>query len=123
SYPAAPRGDVVDDYQGVKVADPYRWMESIDSPETQAWIAAERKLTAGALAQMPERDAIRARLTKLWNYPRFGLPGKAGGHYFFTKNDGLQNQSVLYVQDSLASAPRVLIDPNTLSKDGTVALG
>jgi len=123
NYPAAPRGDVVDDYHGTKVADPYRWMEATDSPETQAWIAAERALTAQALAQMPERDAIRKRLTQLWNYPRFSLPGKHGGHYFFTKNDGLQNQSVLYVQDTLASPPRVLIDPNGLSTDGTVALG
>jgi prolyl oligopeptidase len=123
TYPAAPRGDVVDDYHGTKVADPYRWMESIDSPATQAWIAAERALTDGVLAQMPKRDAIRARLTQLWNYPRFSLPGKEGGHYFFSKNDGLQNQSVLYVQDSLANPPRVLIDPNTLSADGAVALG
>jgi prolyl oligopeptidase len=123
TYPAAPRGDVVDDYHGIKVADPYRWMEATDSPETRAWIAAERALTASALAQMPERNAIRARLTALWNYPRFSLPFKRGGHYFFTKNDGLQNQSVLYVQDSLASPPRVLIDPNTLSAEGTVALG
>ena len=97
TYPAAPRGDVVDDYHGTKIADPYRWMEAIDSPETKAWIAAERALTAQALAQMPERAAIRARLTQLWNFPRFSLPGKEGGHYFFTKNDGLQNQSVLYV--------------------------
>jgi len=123
TYPAAPRGDVVDDYHGTKVADPYRWMEAIDSPETKAWIAAERALTAQALAQMPERAAIRARLTQLWNFPRFSLPGKEGGHYFFTKNDGLQNQSVLYVQDALTSPPRVLLDPNTLSKEGTVALG
>jgi len=123
TYPAAPRGDVVDDYHGMKVADPYRWMEATDSPETKAWIAAERALTASALAQMPERNAIRARLTALWNYPRFSLPFKRGGHYFFTKNDGLQNQSVLYVQDSLSSPPRVLIDPNTLSAEGTVALG
>ncbi len=123
TYPAAPRGDVVDDYHGIKVADPYRWMEATDSPETKAWIAAERALTASALAQMPERAAIRARLTALWNYPRFSLPFKRGGHYFFSKNDGLQNQSVLYVQDSLASPPRVLIDPNTLSAEGTVALG
>ncbi len=122
-YPAAVRGNVVDDYHGTKVADPYRWMESIDSPEVKAWIAAERELTAEALAQMPERAAIRARLTQLWNFPRLGLPGKQGGHYFFSKNDGLQNQSVLYVQDSLAGASRVLIDPNALSTDGTVALG
>ncbi|RFC51274.1 MAG: prolyl oligopeptidase, partial [Verrucomicrobia bacterium] len=124
TYPAASRGDVVDIYPGgAKVADPYRWMEAIDSPETQAWIAGERAVTASALARMPERGAIRARLTQLWNYPRFSLPGKRGGRYFFTKNDGLQNQSVLYVQDTLASPPRVLIDPNTLSKEGTVALG
>lgn len=122
-YPVARRGDQVDDYHGVKVADPYRWMEEIDAPETRAWVAAERALTGAALAAMPERAAIRARLTELWNYPRFGLPFKKGGHYFFTKNDGLQNQSVLYVQDSLASAPRVLIDPNALSTEGTVALG
>ncbi|HVU25948.1 MAG TPA: prolyl oligopeptidase family serine peptidase [Opitutus sp.] len=122
-YPAARRGDHVDDYHGVKVADPYRWMEDIDAPETQAWIAAERQSTASALAQMPERDAIRARLTALWNYPRFGLPFKEGGHTFFTRNDGLQNQSVLCVQDGPAAEPRVLIDPNMLAKDGTLALG
>ena len=123
NYPAAPRGDHVDDYFGTKVADPYRWMEEIDSPATKAWIAAERALTAATLAQMPEREAVRTRLTQLWNFPRFSLPVKKGGHYFFTKNDGLQNQSVLYVQDSLAAPPRALIDPNTLSTEGTVALG
>ena len=123
TYPAAPRGDVVDDYHGAKVADPYRWMEATDSPETKAWITAERALTDSALAQMPERTAIRARLTALWNFPRFSLPSKRGGHYFFSKNNGLQNQSVLYVQDTLTSPPRVLIDPNTLSTEGTVALG
>ncbi|MBS0630923.1 MAG: S9 family peptidase [Verrucomicrobia bacterium] len=123
TYPAAPRGDHVDDYHGTKVADPYRWMESIDSPETKAWVAAERALTNAELAKIPERAAIRARLTQLWNFSRFSLPSKRGGHYFFSKNDGLQNQSVLYVQDSLAATPRVLIDPNTLSTDGTVALG
>lgn len=122
NYPAAPRGDQVDDYFGTKVADPYRWMEDIDSARTQAWIAAEHDFAAAALTQMPERAVVRARLTELWNYPRFGLPFKRGGHYFFTKNDGLQNQAVLYVQETLASVPRVLIDPNTLSTDGTVAL-
>ena len=123
NYPAAPRGDVVDVYHGTPVADPYRWLEATEAPATRAWIAAQRELTAGALAQMPERAAIRARLTALWNTPRFSLPEKRGGHYFFAKNDGLQNQSVLYVQDTLASPPRVLLDPNTLSADGTVALG
>jgi prolyl oligopeptidase len=123
TYPAAPRGDHVDDYHGTKVADPYRWMEDIDSPATAAWVAAQRELTAAELAKIPERAAIRARLTQLWNFSRFSLPVKRGGHYFFSKNDGLQNQSVLYVQDSLAAEPRVLIDPNTLSADGTVALG
>lgn len=123
NYPAAPRGDHVDTYHGTAVADPYRWMEEIDSPATQAWIAGERALTAEALAQIPERTAIRSRLTELWNYARFSLPTKKGGHYFFSKNDGLQNQSVLYVQDTLTSPARVLIDPNTLSADGTVALG
>ncbi|HWA86478.1 MAG TPA: hypothetical protein VG710_09670, partial [Opitutus sp.] len=123
NYPAARRSDHVDDYHGVNVADPYRWMEDIDSPETQAWITAERKLTNETLAEMPERNVIRARLKALWNFPHFGLPFKEGGHTFFTKNDGLQNQAVLCVQDEAASEPRVLIDPNALASDGTVALG
>lgn len=122
-YPAARRSSHVDNYFGTKVADPYRWMEDIDSPKTRAWVAAERALTARELAKIPERTAVRARLTALWNYPRFGLPRHEGGHYFFAKNDGLQNQSVVYVQDSLSAPVRVLIDPNTLSADGTVALG
>lgn len=122
-YPAAARGDHVDDYFGTKVADPYRWMEDIDAPATKAWIAAERRLTDAQLAQMPERETIRKRLTARWNFARFGLPLKKGGRYFFTKNDGLQNQAVLYAQDALDGAPRALIDPNTLSPDGTVALG
>jgi prolyl oligopeptidase len=122
NYPAALRSEHVDDYHGTKVADPYRWMEELDSPETRAWIAAERQLTSDALAKIPERAAIRARLTQLWNYPKFGLPTKRGGHYFFTKNDGLQNQSALYVQDTLTAPPRVLVDPNRLSTEGTVAL-
>jgi prolyl oligopeptidase len=121
-YPQARRSDHVDDYFGEKVPDPYRWMEDIDSPETAAWVAAERAYTAGALAAMPERGALRSRLRQLWDYPRFGLPTKRGGRMFFTRNDGLQNQSVLYVADGPAGEPRALIDPNALSSEGTVAV-
>jgi prolyl oligopeptidase len=121
-YPAARRSEQVDDYFGEKVADPYRWMEQIDSPETAAWVAAERASTAAALEQVPERVAIRSRLKALWNYPKFGLPQKRGSRLFYSKNDGLQNQSVRYVVDGPGSAPRALIDPNTLSSDGTVAV-
>jgi prolyl oligopeptidase len=122
-YPAARRGDQVDDYFGTKVTDPYRWLEDVDSPESRAWIEAENALTFDYLGRIPERDAIRHRLTALWNYARYGTPFKKRGQYFFFKNDGLQNQSVLYHQQTLAADPAVLIDPNTLSADGTVALG
>jgi prolyl oligopeptidase len=121
-YPDARRGGQVDDYFGEKVADPYRWMEQIDSPETAAWIAAERASTAAALAKMPERAPLRSRLKALWNYPRFGLPQKRGARMFYTKNEGLQNQAVLYVVDGPGSEPRALVDPNTLSSEGTVAV-
>lgn len=122
NYPPATRGSVVDDYHGAKVADPYRWLEDLDSPQTQAWVEAQNELTHGFLAKLPQRAWLRERLTTLWNYPRYGLPGKEAGRYFFSKNDGLQNQSVLYVQETLADEPKVLLDPNTLSADGTVAL-
>ena len=123
SYPAARRSEQVDDYHGTKVADPYRWLEDLDSAETRAWVAAENKLTFDYLNQIPERAAIKARLTKLWNYERYGIPHKEGERYFYTKNDGLQNQSVLYTVNSLdAQEARVLLDPNKLSSDGTVAL-
>ncbi len=121
-YPPARKGDVVDDYHGTKVPDPYRWLEDPDSPETRAWIEAENRLTAGYLAQIPQRDAIRKRLTELWNYPKYGTPFHKAGRYFFFKNDGLQNQSVLYKQASLSADPETLLDPNLLSEDGTVAL-
>lgn len=121
-YPQARKGDTVDDYHGTRVADPYRWLEDVDSDETRRWVEAENALTFSYLDEIPERDAIRARLTSLWDYPKYGAPFKKGGRYFFFKNDGLQNQSVLYVQASLAGTPAVLIDPNTLSEDGTVAL-
>lgn len=121
-YPPARRGDTVDVLHGQKVADPYRWMEELDAPETRAWVLAENRLTESWLAQVPERAALRERLTTLWNYERYDVPWQAGGRYFYTRNDGLQNQSVLYVADSLEGAPRVLLDPNALRADGTVAL-
>ncbi|PYS92139.1 MAG: S9 family peptidase [Acidobacteria bacterium] len=122
AYPVAHKTEVVDDFNGTKVADPYRWLEDLDSPETKSWVEAENKLTFDYLNQIPERAAIKTRLTKLWNYERYGVPFKEGGRYFYTKNDGLQNQSVLYTADKLDAAPRVLLDPNKLSTDGTVAL-
>jgi prolyl oligopeptidase len=122
SYPVAKTVDQVDDYHGVKVADPYRWLEDTDSTDTRAWIESENKLTFGYLEQIPYRKAIHDRLMKLWNYERYGIPEKQGGRYFYQHNTGLQNQSVLYVAESLTAEPRLLLDPNTLSTDGTVAL-
>jgi prolyl oligopeptidase len=121
-YPKAKTVDQVDDYHGVKVADPYRWLEDTDSVETHDWVEAENKLTFSYLDQIPYRGAIRERLLKLWNYERFTVPGQQGGRYFYEHNNGLQNQNVLLVADSLNAEPRVLLDPNTLSSDGTVAL-
>ena len=121
-YPAAARGAQVDDYHGVSIADPYRWLEDTDSPATKAWVEAENRLTDSFLASIPERSAIKDRLTQIWNYARFSAPFKNGGRYFYFQNTGLQNQSVLYVQDGRNAAPRVLLDPNVLSTDGTVAL-
>jgi prolyl oligopeptidase len=122
TYPQARRSDQIDDYHGTKVADPYRWLEDTDSAETHAWVEAENKLTFGYLEQIPYRQAIHDRLTKLWNYERFTTPGQHGGRYFFQHNTGLQQQNVLLVAESLNADPRVLLDPNTLSPDGTVAL-
>ncbi|HVN76822.1 MAG TPA: prolyl oligopeptidase family serine peptidase [Thermoanaerobaculaceae bacterium] len=122
AYPAARKGDVVDDYHGVKVADPYRWMEDLDSAETRAWVQAESALTESYMATIPARAPINKRLTGLWDYERFTVPFVDGGRTFFTRNSGLQAQNVLYVLDSPDAQPRVLLDPNTLSADGTVAL-
>ncbi len=111
-----------DDYHGERIADPYRWLEDPNSKETAAWVAAQNKITEGVLSKIPRRQEIRDRLTKLWNFERFGLPSRRGTRYFWSRNDGLQNQSVVYVADGLQVEPRVLLDPNKLSADGTVAL-
>ena len=121
-YPSSPRGNVVDDYHGTKVPDPYRWLEDPLSAETRAWIKAQNELTFSFLEQIPAREQIRARLEKLWDYERYGLPEKAGDRYYYRKNDGLQNQSVIYAVDSLDGTPKVLLDPNKLSEDGTVSV-
>ncbi len=121
-YPKARKADVVDDYHGVKVADPYRWLEDLDSAETKKWVDAQNKITFGYLEQIPAREKIRTRLTELWDYEKFGIPHKKGNRYFYQRNDGLQNQYVLYTVESLGGEPRVLLDPNTFSEDGTVAL-
>ncbi|WP_313032394.1 prolyl oligopeptidase family serine peptidase [Massilia alkalitolerans] len=122
TYPVSKKVDHTDNYHGTTVADPYRWLEDANSLETKDWVTAQNKVTQAYLAQIPQRAAIRERLTKLWNYERYSVPGKEGGRYFYSRNDGLQNQSVLYTQKSLTDTPRVLLDPNTMSSDGTVAL-
>jgi prolyl oligopeptidase len=123
-YPKTQRGDQADDYHGTKVADPYRWLEDDvrKSKDVADWVEAENKVTFDFLKTIPEREAIKKRLTELWNYERFSVPFRAGGRYFYTKNDGLQNQAVLHTLDKLDGEPRVLLDPNALSKDGTIAL-
>jgi prolyl oligopeptidase len=123
-YPPTKRGAQVDDYHGVKVPDPYRWLEDDvrKSKDVKDWVEAENKVTFAYLEAIPQRKALRDRLTKLWNFERYSAPFKAGGRYFYTRNDGLQNQSVLYTVDALDGTPRLLLDPNKLSKDGTVAL-
>src|SRR5437762_6818791 len=121
-YPAAPTSNQVDEYKGVKIADPYRPLENPDSPESRAWIEAENKITFDFLKAIPERDEIKKRLTEVWDYERFGVPFKEDGHYFFSTNTGLQNQNVLYTTTNFSEAPRELLDPNLLAKDGTIAL-
>jgi prolyl oligopeptidase len=121
-YPVARKSDQVDDYHGVKVADPYRWLEDLDSDETRSWVEAENKLSFGFLAAIPARSTLKDRLTKVWNYEKYGVPFKEGNRYFYLRNSGLQNQSVLYTVTSLDAPPQVVLDPNTLSTDGTVAV-
>jgi prolyl oligopeptidase len=120
AYPPARKAAVVDDYNGVKVADPYRWLENADDPETVAWVDQQNTLTR-SLLDRPEREAIKKRLTELFDYPRLSVPTRRGDRYFYSRNSGLQNQSVLFVREG-KGPERVLLDPNTLSADGTVAL-
>jgi prolyl oligopeptidase len=122
-YPPTRTVDHTDDYHGTTVADPYRWLEDVDSEETAAWVAAQNAFTFGFLESIGARETFRERLTELWDYEKFGTPFREGGRTFWFRNDGLQNQSVLYVQDDADAEPRVLLDPNALSEDGTVALG
>src|SRR3977135_4108069 len=112
SYPVSKRGDVVDDYFGTKVADPYRWMEDLDSAEVAAWVAAENQVTSDYLAGLPMREHFKQRITELWNYPKVTIPVREGGRYFFQKNSGLQRQAPMYVRASLTAEPRLLPNPN-----------
>ncbi len=121
-YPVTRKVDVTDDYFGTSVADPYRWLEDDNSAETKAWVQEQNKLTFGWLETIPQRGKIRERIRQLFNFERFGVPFKKGGRYFYTRNSGLQNQSVLYVTESLDGQPRELLDPNKFSEDGTVSL-
>jgi prolyl oligopeptidase len=122
-YPVSKKIDHVDTYHGTKVADPYRWLENDASAETTAWVEAENKVTFPYLEKIPYRQQLVARVNQLNNYPKYSSPSRKGPYYFFSKNDGLQNQSVLYIQKGLEGTPEVLIDPNTWSKDGTSRLG
>ena len=122
SYPSTKSVDHVDAYHGVKVADPYRWLEDDTSADTAAWVEAQNKVTFAYLEKIPYRAALTTRLKSLYDYAKFGSPSRKGDYYFFSKNDGLQNQSVLYIQKGLNGTPEVLIDPNTWSVDGTVRL-
>ncbi len=122
-YPATKTVDQVDDYFGTKVADPYRWLEDDRSAETEAWVKAENAVTFGYLDRIPFRAALKKRLLDIYNYPRFSAPFRVGEYYFFSKNNGLQNQSVIYFQKGLDGTADVFIDPNTLSADGTVRIG
>jgi len=122
AYPKAKKDLTVDQYAGKKIADPYRWLENDTASDVREWVKAENKVTHDYLNQIPFREKIKRRLTEIWNFPKFSAPFKEGEYYFFFKNDGLQNQSILYYQLGLKGTPSVFIDPNTLSADGTVSL-
>lgn len=116
------KDDTVEDYHGTPIADPYRWLEDPTALDVAAWTEAQNRRTRGFLDAIPARDRLKQRLTALWDYPRWSIPQKESGRAFYLKNDGLQNQSVLYVAPTAESEPVELLDPNTLSADGTIAL-
>ncbi len=122
-YPETRMDEITDNYFGTEVSDPYRWLEDDNSAETKAWVAAQNEVTFGYLEQIPFRDDINERLTGLWNYERYGTPWTKGDYYFYFKNDGMQNQSVLYVREGLDGESRVLLDPNAMSEEGIISLG
>jgi prolyl oligopeptidase len=122
NYPSARTVEQADDYFGTRVPDPYRWMEDVDSPEVKAWVDQENALTRSYLDQVPAREVIRDRILHLNRFERYSLPVKRGTRYFYSHNQGLQNQNVMFWQEGLHGAPHLLLDPNTLSSDGTVAL-
>jgi prolyl oligopeptidase len=122
SYPEARQVEQVDDFWGVKVADPYRWMEDLNAPDVADWVRRENAVTEQYFAQLPMRATFKSRITELWNYPKVSLPFRAAGRYFYARNSGLQRQSVFYTRSSLGAPARAVIDPNTLSPDGSIAL-
>lgn len=122
NYPTSKQTEDTENLFGIEVKDPYRWLENPDSEDTKAWVKAQNEVTFGYLSQLEIREQLKERITQLWNYEKFGIPFKKGNRYFYFKNDGLQNQSVLYTLESLDDEPQVLLDPNKLSEDGTIAL-
>ena len=120
TYPESKTVAQVDDYHGTRVEDPYRWLEDVDAPATRDWVKRQNEVTFDFLESIPARQAYADRLTEIWDYAKYSAPFKEGGRTFFYKNDGLQNQYVLYVQDTPDAEPRVLLDPNQLSEDGTI---
>lgn len=123
TYPVTPKVEQTDTYHGTAVADPYRWLEDDNSEQTKAWVKSQNRVTDAFLEAMPQRLPVRKLYTELYNFEKFGIPFKEGGRYFWTRNNGLQQQAVLYTAKSPTDEPTIALDPNTLSKDGTAALG
>ena len=122
-YPATHREQLIEDYHGTKVEDPYRWLEDDNSERTAQWVQAQNRFTNALLETIPFRRQVRDRLEQLWNYPKYSSPFEKAGWYYFFKNDGLQNQAVLYRQRGLGGSPEEFLNPNTLSREGIAALG